>query len=333
MKKILYIIAALSLVTACTADDDWLKNATEEQKSLLGRAINFDASVADAFTSRATYNGDGSFNEGDVMTIYRQFYNDKGATFDTEHEAYRVYYYKAHRAANTNILLKTEWAIMTGQYGSDGTADDVPADEEYRRVEEGLRIVREVAPQIPVSVDTFRASVAERCVGEWGVEIINDIAAGGLDPDMIATVGRVKAAYIMMHMRGNPHTMMSLCDYDDVVADILQYFCRKINEAQQAGICDIILDPGFGFSKTLDQNYELLSRMDDFLETGLPLLVGVSRKSMIYKLFGTTPEEALNGTTAINTIALMQGASILRVHDVKAAREAVEIFCKTFPNE
>ena len=150
---------------------------------------------------------------------------------------------------------------------------------------------------------------------------------------MIATVGRVKAAYIMMHMRGNPHTMTSLCDYDDVVADILQYFCRKINEAQQAGICDIILDPGFGFSKTLDQNYELLSRMDDFLETGLPLLVGVSRKTMIYKLFGTTPEEALNGTTAINTIALMQGASILRVHDVKAAREAVEIFCKTFPNE
>lgn len=123
MKKILYIIAALSLVTACTANDDWLKNATEEQKSLLGRAINFDASVADAFTSRATYNGDGSFNEGDVMTIYRQFYNDKGATFDTVHEAYRVYYYKAHRAANTNILLKTEWAIMTGQYGSDGTAD------------------------------------------------------------------------------------------------------------------------------------------------------------------------------------------------------------------
>ena len=128
MKKILYIIAALSLVTACTADDDWLKNATEEQKSLLGRAINFDASVADAFTSRATYNGDGSFNEGDVMTIYRQFSNDGGATFDTVHEAYRVYYYKAHRAANTNILLKTEWAIMTGQYGSDGTADDVPAD-------------------------------------------------------------------------------------------------------------------------------------------------------------------------------------------------------------
>lgn len=223
--------------------------------------------------------------------------------------------------------------IDIGGYSSRSNADDVPADEEYRRVEEGLRIVREVAPQIPVSVDTFRASVAERCVGEWGVEIVNDIAAGGLDPDMIATVGRVKAAYIMMHMRGNPHTMTSLCDYDDVVADILQYFCRKINEAQQAGICDIILDPGFGFSKTLDQNYELLSRMDAFLETGLPLLVGVSRKSMIYKLFGTTPDEALNGTTAINTIALMQGASILRVHDVKAAREAVEIFCKTFPNE
>lgn len=117
--------------------------------------------------------------------------------------------------------------IDIGGYSSRSNADDVPADEEYRRVEEGLRIVREVAPQIPVSVDTFRASVAERCVGEWGVEIINDIAAGGLDPDMIATVGRVKAAYIIMHMRGNPHTMTSLCDYDDVVADILQYFCRK----------------------------------------------------------------------------------------------------------
>lgn len=220
--------------------------------------------------------------------------------------------------------------IDIGGYSSRPNADDVPADEEYRRVEEGLRIVREVAPQIPVSVDTFRASVAERCVGEWGVEIINDIAAGGLDPDMIATVGRVKAAYIMMHMRGNPHTMTSLCDYDDVVADILQYFCRKINEAQQAGICDIILDPGFGFSKTLDQNYEPAQQDGHFPETGLPLLVGVSRKSMIYKLFGTTPDEALNGTTAINTIALMQGASILRVHDVKAAREAVEIFARLF---
>lgn len=223
--------------------------------------------------------------------------------------------------------------IDIGGYSSRHNADDIPAEEEYRRLEAGLRIVKEEAPSLPVSVDTFRASVAERCVGEWGVEIVNDIAAGGLDPEMIPTVGRVKAAYVMMHMRGNPHTMTQLCDYDNLVADIMQYFGRKINEAQEAGVNDIILDPGFGFSKTVDQNYELLGGMDAFLQLGLPVLVGVSRKSMIYKLFGTTPAEALNGTTAINMLAMAQGASILRVHDVREACEAVEIFCKTFPNE
>ena len=223
--------------------------------------------------------------------------------------------------------------IDIGGYSSRSNADDIPAEEEYRRLEAGLRIVKEEAPSLPVSVDTFRASVAERCVGEWGVEIVNDIAAGGLDPEMIPTVGRVKAAYVMMHMRGNPHTMTQLCDYDNLVADIMQYFGRKINEAQEAGVNDIILDPGFGFSKTVDQNYELLGGMDAFLQLGLPVLVGVSRKSMIYKLFGTTPAEALNGTTAINMLAMAQGASILRVHDVREACEAVEIFCKTFPNE
>lgn len=163
MKKILYIIAALSLVTACTADDDWLKNATEEQKSLLGRAINFDASVADAFTSRATYNGDGSFNEGDVMTIYRQFSNDGGATFDTVHEAYRVYYYKAHRAANTNILLKTEWAIMTGQFGSDGTADDVPTDRKLFAQQESDTLTWEDGRTV-----RFRAWAISNLAGSYG---------------------------------------------------------------------------------------------------------------------------------------------------------------------
>ncbi|MGN1246221.1 MAG: hypothetical protein ACI4UN_06275 [Muribaculaceae bacterium] len=163
MKKILYIIAALSLVTACTADDDWLKNATKEQKSLLGRAINFDASVADAFTSRATYNGDGSFNEGDVMTIYRQFSNYGGASFDATHEAYRVYYYKAHRAANTNILLKTEWAIMTGQYGSDGTADDVPADRKLFAQQESDTLIWEDGRTV-----RFRAWAISNLAGSYG---------------------------------------------------------------------------------------------------------------------------------------------------------------------
>lgn len=231
--------------------------------------------------------------------------------------------------------IKAEGAdiIDIGGYSSRPNADDVTPEEEYRRVAMGLRIVRELAPEIPVSVDTFRASVAERCVGEWGAEIINDIASGGLDPEMIKTVGRLKAAYIMMHMRGNPHTMSSLCDYGDLIADMLKYFSEKIDEAASEGITDIILDPGFGFSKTLDQNYELLQRMDAFQALNLPVLVGVSRKSMIYRLFGTTPAESLNGTTAINTLALAQGASILRVHDVKAAKEAVAIFSKTFLND
>lgn len=240
---------------------------------------------------------------------------------------------EAIRQRVRQIVAEGADIIDIGGYSSRPNADDIPAEEEYRRLEAGLRIVKEEAPSLPVSVDTFRAAVAERCVGEWGVEIVNDIAAGGLDPAMIETVGRVKAAYVMMHMRGNPHTMTQLCDYDNLVADIMQYFGRKINEAQEAGINDIILDPGFGFSKSVDQNYELLGGMDAFLQLGLPVLVGVSRKSMIYKLFGTSPAEALNGTTAINMLAMAQGASILRVHDVKEAREAVEIFCKSFPNE
>ena len=237
----------------------------------------------------------------------------------------------AVRQRVAQIVAEGADIIDIGGYSSRPNADDVPADEEYRRVALGLRIARELAPELPVSVDTFRASVAERCVGEWGAEIINDIAAGGLDPEMITTVGRIKAAYIMMHMRGNPHTMNSLCNYDDLMADMLQYFSEKIDEAESAGINDIILDPGFGFSKSLDQNYELLRRMDVLNELGLPVLVGVSRKSMIYRLLDSTPAEALNGTTAIDMLALAQGASILRVHDVRAAVESVKIFSKTFP--
>lgn len=163
MKHFIYILSALALLSACTADDDWLKNATEEQRQLLGRAVNFDASVADAFTSRATYNGDGTFNEGDVMTIYRQFPNDGGATFDATHEAYRVYYYKAHRAANTNILLKTEWAIMTGQYGSDGTADDVPSDRKLFTQQESDTLTWEDGRTV-----RFRAWAISNLAGSYG---------------------------------------------------------------------------------------------------------------------------------------------------------------------
>lgn len=215
--------------------------------------------------------------------------------------------------------------IDIGGYSSRPMADDISPEEEINRLEKGLRIIHEEAPDAIISVDTFRANVAEYCVKEHGVHIVNDISAGQLDNRMLQTIGKLKVPYIMMHMRGNPHTMATLTDYGDLVADMLRFFGEKVKEAAYAGICDLIIDPGFGFSKTLQQNYELLGKLELFQELHLPVLVGVSRKSMIYKLFGTSPEEALNGTTAIHAIALLKGASILRVHDVRQAVETARI--------
>ena len=223
------------------------------------------------------------------------------------------------------ILAEGGRIIDIGGYSSRAMADDVTPEEEWRRLSLALKILREEAPEAIVSVDTFRAVVAERCVGEYGVDIVNDISAGELDADMIATVARLKVPYVMMHMRGNPHTMQGLTDYDDVTAEVLRFLGGKIKEAAYAGIADIIVDPGFGFSKTLDQNYRLLASLEVLQELGCPLLAGVSRKSMIYNLLGVSPEESLGGTIAVNTLALLKGASILRVHDVKEAVETVAI--------
>ena len=211
-------------------------------------------------------------------------------------------------------------------------AQDVPPDDEMRRVLPLVRALsegrgRRTPPDTLLSVDTWRTAVAA-AVLEAGADIINDISAGELDRDMLATVAKLKVPYIMMHMRGNPHTMMQLTDYDNLTADILKYFSEKIKAAELAGITDIIVDPGFGFSKTLEQNYRLMAELNVFHTLEMPLLVGISRKSMIYKLLNTTPAESLNGTTALNTMALLQGASILRVHDVKEAVETVKIVNK-----
>ena len=229
------------------------------------------------------------------------------------------------RARVRQILAEGGRIIDIGGYSSRPMADDVTPEEEWRRLSLALKILREEAPEAIVSVDTFRATVAERCVGEYGVDIVNDISAGELDVDMIATVARLKVPYVMMHMRGNPHTMQGLTDYDDVTAEVLRFLGGKIKEAAYAGIADIIVDPGFGFSKTLDQNYRLLASLEVLQELGCPLLAGVSRKSMIYNLLGVSPEESLGGTIAVNTLALLKGASILRVHDVKEAVETVSI--------
>lgn len=223
--------------------------------------------------------------------------------------------------------------IDIGAYSSRSQADDIAPDEEMRRLASGLEIIRKLYPQAHVSVDTFRADIASRCVREYGVQMVNDISGGELDPRMFETVAELKVPYILMHMKGTPQTMMQQTHYDHLIAEMLYYFAERIARLESLGVNDIIIDPGFGFSKTLDDNYRLMNRLDEFVRMGRPLLVGISRKSMIYKLLGTSPDESLNGTTVLNTLALLGGAHILRVHDVKEAVETVKIVSKTLQSE
>ena len=204
-------------------------------------------------------------------------------------------------------------------------SQSVDAQGEMERLQWALDIIRRTAPDVIISVDTYRADVARRCVEEWGANIINDISGGTLDDAMFGTVARLQVPYVLMHTRGTPETMASMTDYDDVAADVLEWMARRIDTLRQMGVADVIADPGFGFAKDQEQNYRLLSCLDAFHALDAPLLVGVSRKRMIYTPLECGPDEALNGTTVVNTIALQQGAHILRVHDVKAAAEAVKI--------
>ena len=201
----------------------------------------------------------------------------------------------------------------------------VDAQGELQRLQWALGIIRRELPDAVLSVDTYRAAVAQRCVEEWGVDMINDISGGTLDAEMFKTVAGLKVPYVLMHMRGTPASMASMTGYADVVTDVLEWMASRIDALRQQGVTDIIADPGFGFAKTVEQNYQLLARLDAFQALNVPLLVGVSRKRMIYDLLHCTPEEALNGTTVVNTMSLLQGAHILRVHDVKAAAEAVRL--------
>lgn len=215
--------------------------------------------------------------------------------------------------------------IDIGAYSSRPGADDVSTEEEMARLRKGMKIVSEMAPGMPVSVDTFRADVAKMCVEELGVGIINDISGGELDKNMFATVAKLGVPYILMHMKGTPQTMQQAPHYDDLMGDVLLYFAEKTQQLRDLGQKDIILDPGYGFAKTIEHNYHLLNHQEMLKVFELPLLVGISRKSMIYRLLGTSPEESLNGTSVLNTIALQKGASILRVHDVKECVEVVKI--------
>ncbi len=228
----------------------------------------------------------------------------------------------------SQILEEGASMIDIGAYSSRPGADEVSPEEEMKRLRLGLKTIRRIAPQAIVSVDTFRAPIARMCVEEYGVQIINDISGGEMDPNMFQTIAELDVPYILMHMKGTPQTMQENCTYDNLMAEMLQYFGGKVQELYALGVKDIILDPGFGFAKTLDQNYKLMNHLQDLKVLGLPLLVGISRKSMIYKLFDTTSEEALNGTIVLNTLSLMKGANILRVHDVKACVETVSIIKK-----
>ncbi|MDD2819674.1 MAG: dihydropteroate synthase [Flavobacterium sp.] len=225
------------------------------------------------------------------------------------------------------MLLDGATFIDIGAYSSKPNAEFVSEQEEISRINPIVDLVLKHFPETIISIDTFRSEVAKTSI-ESGAAIINDIAAGNLDEKMFEIIAKYNVPYIMMHMRGNPQTMQTLTDYHDIVKEMLFYFSEKVAKARSFGINDLIIDPGFGFAKTITQNYEVLKKMELFNMLELPLLVGISRKSMIYKTLETTIENALNGTTVLNTLALTKGAKILRVHDVKEAMECVTIFNK-----
>lgn len=255
-----------------------------------------------------------------ILNVTPDSFFSESRTPDEEHIAQRV----------KQMMNDGADMIDIGGYSSRPGANDVSTEEEMNRLRRGLRIIRKLYPDVPVSVDTFRADVARMCIEEEGADIINDISGGMMDRQMFRTVAQLHVPYIMMHMQGTPDSMQLAPHYDNLRQEVMLYFAERIDRLCQMGVKDIIVDPGFGFGKTMEHNYELMAHLEDFHVFGLPLLVGISRKTMIYKLLGGTPQTSLNGTTVLNTIALTKGAHILRVHDVKEAKETKRIvgMCK-----
>ena len=245
-------------------------------------------------------------------------------------------FYAGSRAETEQDIIRRLHQIMDegasivdiGGYSSRPGAQEVSAEEEMERLRMGLKLIRKHRPDAIVSVDTYRAEEAKMCEEGYGAALINDISAGQMDKDMFTTIARLGIPKIIMHMKGTPKDMQVNPEYDHFLKEVCYYFSEKVHRLRDLGVKDIIIDPGFGFGKTLEHNYELMNHLEEFSLFELPLRVGVSRKSMIYKLLGTTPEEALNGTTALNTVALLKGAHILRVHDVREAVETVRIIGK-----
>jgi len=242
-------------------------------------------------------------------------------------------FYAGSRQQDIAEIVKQSGAMLDAgaaiiDFGGQSTrpgAEKLSVDEELRRVIEPIRAVSRQFPTAFISIDTYYAEVARQAV-DAGAGIVNDISAGSMDPDMISTVASLKVPYILMHMKGEPQSMQQKPEYENVTQEVLDFFIKKTDQLRQAGIHDIIVDPGFGFGKTIAHNFELLRNLRVFSMLGNPLLLGISRKSSVYKTLGVTAEQALNGSTVLNTIGLLNGANILRVHDVKEAREAVILF-------
>ena len=243
-------------------------------------------------------------------------------------------FYESSRCIDTQKALQRAKQIIeeggdiidVGAYSSRPGAEDVSEEEEIARLRSVLPAIREQYPDAIISVDTFRSKVARYVVEECGADIINDIMGGEGDTDMFKTIAELKVPYILMHMRGTPQTMQEKTEYDNIMVEMIEYFSEKIEKLRLLGVCDVILDPGFGFAKSLEQNYNIVKNLSDIAQIKLPLLVGVSRKSMIYRPLNVSPTESLIGTVALNTLALTKGADILRVHDVKECVETIKIF-------
>jgi len=223
------------------------------------------------------------------------------------------------------ILSEDGTIIDIGAYSSRPGAEHISEEDELNRLLPAIQLINKRFPQALLSVDTFRSNIAKVVVQEFGVKMINDISAGDMDENMLETMAELKVPYVMMHMKGNPQTMQQQADYQSIIKEILRYFAEKLDKARKFGIHDIIIDPGFGFGKTIEQNYILLSRLSELRIFELPILVGISRKSMIHKLIGSEPGQALAGSITANTLALLNGADILRVHDVKEAVDTIKI--------
>lgn len=260
-----------------------------------------------------------SFSRPKVMGIIN-------VTPDSFYSKSRVADIPSFEARLDSMLAAGADMIDLGGYSSRPGCDDISADEEFSRLAPALECIRRRDEHIIVSIDTFRADVARKCVEQFGVDIINDIAGGTLDPEMFPTVAELKVPYILMHMRGNPQNMTTLTDYSDITAEVISDLAFKLDALHQLGVCDVIIDPGFGFAKDTDGNFTLLRELPEFRELGCPILAGLSRKSMIWRALGISPEESLNGTIALNMAALTGGADILRVHDVKEAKECVTLY-------